>query len=523
MLKKLFKKIKSVAGDIAPYAGLIASGFGLGPLYSTLIGAGVPLIAGKPDQALAGGLGGYFGGKAFGSKAAGTYVSPLDIFKNTNVALKGANPGANKAARDLVLDRLKGAAQFKNLSDDNPFKFAPGVFGGLTIAQGLGLFGDEEQPDLSKNQFVYDPSQNVLPNMQQQFFDQAQDFDKIPNKPGGIEEYLKSIGLLANGGRSFEDGEKTYAAPPADPKDPKNMRMILNNMVFKRLNDPDRFNEQRSKYGDNDEMLQRYRFSLDPDESNAIAKEFAKTTGVTTDSPEFEEYMNIIYDESLMIGGRQDKERRKIFGLFAEGGVVGGDKINPIGGRIVGMGSGRQDLLEGEIVDPNTGQSQEIMVSNNEHVIPEFTLFALGGGDTEKGQQMMDDLRAKTKPMAKQMGYDFQGAEDGSMNYNPLMAQDGTQTRGPSMDMRKMVQKLMAQGKSIEEIMAIIQRLRTDSQTRQQQMPMMAADGMETNGLQRMSENMQDGSMTADPMMMAGLGSVIKGLEDAQRLDRMTR
>ena len=172
-----------------------------------------------------------------------------------------------------------------------------------------------------------------------------------------------------------------------------------------------------------------------------------------------------------MIGGRQDKERRKIFGLFAEGGVVGGDAINPIGGRIVGMGSGRQDLLEGEIVDPNTGQSQEIMVSNNEHVIPEFTLYALGGGDTEKGQQMMDDLRAKTKPMAKQMGYDFQGAEDGSMNYAPIMAQDG----------------------------------------------------METNGLQRMSENMQDGSMTADPMMMAGLGSVIKGLEDAQRLDRMTR
>lgn len=489
MLKKLFKKIKSVAGDIAPYAGLIASGFGLGPLYSTLIGAGVPLIAGKPDQALAGGLGGYFGGKAFGSKAGGTYVSPLDILKNTNVALKGAQPGAEKAARDLVLDRLKGAAQFKNLSADNPFKYAPGVFGGLAFAEGLGLFGDEEQPNLTANQFVYDPSQNVLPNMQQQFFNQASDFDVIPNVPGGIEEYLQSIGLLANGGRSFQDGDdtgiyndmlgrnmtkdemRTPAAPPPDPKDPNDMRMILNNMVFKRLNDPNRFNEQRSKYGENEEMLQRYRFNLDPDESSAIAKEFARMTGVTSDSPEFEEYMNIIYDESLMIGGRQDKERRKIFGLFAEGGVVGGDAINPIGGRIVGMGSGRQDLLEGEIVDPNTGQSQEIMVSNNEHVIPEFTLFALGGGDTEKGQQMMDDLRAKTKPMAKQMGYDFQGAEDGSVNYNPLMAQDG----------------------------------------------------METNGLQRMSKNMQDGSMTADPMMMAGLGSVIKGLEDAQRLDRMTR
>lgn len=490
MLKKLFKKIKSVAGDIAPYAGLIASGFGLGPLYSTLIGAGVPLIAGKPDQALAGGLGGYFGGQTFGSKAAGTYVSPLDILKGSKTMVAGGPKGQMlKDARGLALDRLKGAAQFKGLKDDNPFKYAPGVFGGLAFAEGLGLFGDEEQPNLTANQFVYDPSQNVLPNMQQQFFNQASDFDVIPNVPGGIEEYLQSIGLLANGGRSFQDGDdtgiyndmlgrnmtkdemRTPAAPPPDPKDPNDMRMILNNMVFKRLNDPNRFNEQRSKYGENEEMLRRYRFNLDPDESSAIAKEFARMTGVTSDSPEFEEYMNIIYDESLMIGGRQDKERRKIFGLFAEGGVVGGDAINPIGGRIVGMGSGRQDLLEGEIVDPNTGQSQDIMVSNNEHVIPEFTLYALGGGDTEKGQQMMDDLRAKTKPMAKQMGYDFQGAEDGSMNYAPIMAQDG----------------------------------------------------METNGLQRMSENMQDGSMTADPMMMAGLGSVIKGLEDAQRLDRMTR
>lgn len=490
MLKKLFKKIKDVAGDIAPYSGLIASAFGLGPLYSTLIGAGVPLVAGRPDQALAGGLGGYFGGKTFGSRGAGTYVSPLDILKGSKTMVAGGPKGQMlKDARGLALDRLKGAAQFKGLSDDNPFKYAPGVFGGLAFAQGAGLFGDEEQPNLTANQFVYDPSQNVLPGIQQQFFDQAQDFDVIPNVPGGIEEYLQSIGLLANGGRSFQDGDdtgiyndmlgrnmtkdemRTPAAPPPDPKDPNDMRRILNNMVFKRLNDPNRFNEQRSKYGENDEMLRRYRFNLDPDESSAIAKEFARMTGVTSDSPEFEEYMNIIYDESLMIGGRQDKERRKIFGLFAEGGVVGGDRINPIGGRIVGMGSGRQDLLEGEIVDPNTGQSQDIMVSNNEHVIPEFTLFALGGGDTEKGQQMMDDLRAKTKPMAKQMGYDFQGAEDGSMNYNPLMAQDG----------------------------------------------------METNGLQKMSENMQDGSMTADPMMMAGLGSVIKGLEDAQRLDRMTR
>ena len=72
-------------------------------------------------------------------------------------------------------------------------------------------------------------------------------------------------------------------------------------------------------------------------------------------------------------------------------------------------------------------------------------------------------------------------------------------------------------------IMAIIQRLSTGNQTKQQQMPMMAADGTETNGLEKMSENMQDGSMTADPMMTAGLGSVVKGLEDAQQMSRMIR
>ena len=71
--------------------------------------------------------------------------------------------------------------------------------------------------------------------------------------------------------------------------------------------------------------------------------------------------------------------------------------------------------------------------------------------------------------------------------------------------------------------MAIIQRLNTSSQTKQQQMPMMAADGMETNGLKEMGRNMQDGSMTADPIMTSGLGSVVKGLEDAQQMSRMIR
>jgi hypothetical protein len=283
------------------------------------------------------------------------------------------------------------------------------------------------------------------------------------------------------------------------------------------------------------------------------------------------------------------------------GGQIGGDRINPTGGRLVGMGAGREDLLEGEIVDPNTGQTQEILVSNNEHVIPEYTLFALGGGDTEKGQQMMDNLRAKTKPMASKMGYDFQGAEDGSMNYAPLMAQDGTDTKdglmtvtkelsdfirsgnrllseeesmkqsglivqrfgpdkvremisaarlrememdkqkgmisrspgvevfdlptmgaqdgrqtatpGPAMNIQEIVRKMMAQGKSIEEIMSIMSKLNLGMP--RQRMPMTAQDGMpteEVNGLKKLE--MQDGDMTS------GLGRVMEDLDMANMVVR---
>jgi hypothetical protein len=197
------------------------------------------------------------------------------------------------------------------------------------------------------------------------------------------------------------------------------------------------------------------------------------------------------------------------------GGQIGGDRINPTGGRLVGMGAGREDLLDGEIVDPNTGQTQEILVSNNEHVIPEYTLFALGGGDTEKGQQMMDKLRADTKPQAEAMGYDFQGAEDGSMNYAPVMAQDGKQTAmpGPGMNIQEIVRKMMAQGKSIEEIMSIMSKLNLGMP--RQRMPMTAQDGMpteEVNGLKKLE--MQDGNMTS------GLGRVMEDLDMANMVVR---
>ena len=66
-LKRIFKGAKKALKSIAPYAGTIAGIMGAGPVYSALIGAGVPLLAGQDaGAAIAGGIGGYGAGKAFG-------------------------------------------------------------------------------------------------------------------------------------------------------------------------------------------------------------------------------------------------------------------------------------------------------------------------------------------------------------------------------------------------------------------------------------------------------------------------
>lgn len=97
----------------------------------------------------------------------------------------------------------------------------------------------------------------------------------------------------------------------------------------------------------------------------------------------------------------------------ANGGLAAFDQ----GGQIMGPGTGREDIIPGKIVDKNTGQTSDMLVSNNEHIIPEYALYAMGGGDTKKGHDMMDALRKQTKPMAQDMGYNFKGAEDGSVMY----------------------------------------------------------------------------------------------------------
>ena len=139
-----------------------------------------------------------------------------------------------------------------------------------------------------------------------------------------------------------------------------------------------------------------------------------------------------ILDQIEIVQGLMDKEsdplrqsffadkivelRKRVLDSYnsnANGGVAAFNH----GGQIMGPGTGREDVIPGKIVDKNTGQTSDMLVSNNEHIIPEYALYTMGGGDTKKGHDMMDALRKQTKPMAQDMGYNFKGAEDGSVMY----------------------------------------------------------------------------------------------------------
>ena len=84
---------------------------------------------------------------------------------------------------------------------------------------------------------------------------------------------------------------------------------------------------------------------------------------------------------------------------------------------------------------------------------------------------------------------------------------------GPGMNIQEIVRKMMAQGKSIEEIMSIMSKLNLGMP--RQRMPMTAQDGMpteEVNGLNKLE--MQDGDMTS------GLGRVMEDLDMANMVVR---
>ncbi len=127
-----------------------------------------------------------------------------------------------------------------------------------------------------------------------------------------------------------------------------------------------------------------------------------------------------IYNGLINIGYGADEAIKLILDPgpeFLKRKANGGVAAFNYGGQIMGPGTGREDIIPGKIVDKNTGQTSDMLVSNNEHIIPEYALYAMGGGDTKKGHDMMDALRKQTKPIAQDMGYNFKGAEDGSVMY----------------------------------------------------------------------------------------------------------
>ena len=95
-LKNIFKSAKKALKSIAPYAGTIAGIAGMGPWASAAIGAGVPLLMGEDTSAaIAGGLGGYGAGTAFGSRfgADPNYIWKDKIFQEGSMDALKANLG----------------------------------------------------------------------------------------------------------------------------------------------------------------------------------------------------------------------------------------------------------------------------------------------------------------------------------------------------------------------------------------------------------------------------------------------
>jgi hypothetical protein len=113
-LKKIFKGAKKALKSIAPYAGTIAGVLGAGPVYSALIGAGVPLLTGgDAGQVIAGGLGGYGAGKAFGTSdfVQGLGLPGTDIesgiFASGEYGKFGQNLGLQSAEEKAAFDQMQ--------------------------------------------------------------------------------------------------------------------------------------------------------------------------------------------------------------------------------------------------------------------------------------------------------------------------------------------------------------------------------------------------------------------------------
>ena len=373
MFKNLVKKVKSFAKKAAPFAGLALGAFGMNPGMAAGLGALIGGIGGGSKGAIAGGLGGYFGGRAFGKENPLFNLDPSNFLNQGNFA---------KAGERLI---GQGGALFDSSipkGERGMMDYLPMIGLGTGLAYAGGLFDEPPIPDdMIPKEYKYDPDKDPLKNINQKYANIYGNYSPIPNT--SIYGYLDSMGL---GGFGNKDGGVMSFAPGGQTRDDN---PAMEQLIVPNPNLP-------SSQGI---MEESGILSLEELEMYIEQLTMLKEAGELTQ----EQYQMAV--QMVMQKAGQMKA--------AEGGIA---QFN-FGGEIMGPGTGREDIIPGKIVDRNTGQTSDMLVSNNEHIIPEYTLYAMGGGDTEKGHEMMNKLRSQTKSIAQQMGYDFEGAEDGSVNY----------------------------------------------------------------------------------------------------------
>jgi len=142
-LKKIFKGAKKALKSIAPYAGTIAGIFGAGPVYSALIGAGVPLLTGgDAGEVISGGIGGYGAGKAFGTAGYAKGLPGADLFGENPYAFTSKEGIFNQLGQNLGF----GAAS----TEINPAQAQ--LLGDPTLAgEQLSSLGSEQMQLLTKS------------------------------------------------------------------------------------------------------------------------------------------------------------------------------------------------------------------------------------------------------------------------------------------------------------------------------------------------------------------------------------
>jgi hypothetical protein len=439
MFKNLVKKVKSFAKKAAPYAGLALGAFGMNPGMAAGLGALIGGIGGGTKGAVAGGLGGYFGGKAFGAS------NPLFNAKG----LFGPEKFINQGVFEGMGSRLIGEGG--NIFDTaqkldkagNPIKkgmmdYLPLVGLGTGAAYAAGLFDEPPLPDDAiPKEYKYDPDNDPLKGINQKFYDL---YGSMPSSQAdSIYSYLQSIGAMRNGG-----GVMAFADGGRDRHPEKRLKTDLE-ILFEKMNPnlPDDLSEYEfgESYKDPETGEMKTTLIKKTEETFADGKgtnppmeqmivpnpNLPSAQGIMQESGILSlEELEIYIDQLTMLrdSGELTPEQfqQAVQMVMEKAGQTkaaqnGGIAQFNYGGEIMGPGTGREDIIPGKIVDRNTGQTSDMLVSNNEHIIPEYTLYAMGGGDTEKGHEMMNKLRSETKTIADKMGYDFKGAENGSVRY----------------------------------------------------------------------------------------------------------